>query len=136
MPTEANEQLLRGADAASETAVRQVWAQGLEFVGLPGDPEKFQREIPLIVQNANAGSDGFLGCLVLFSELESRLVTVITLWTVEVRFEQRSETSNRLKRLLEPYIDRWLRSSKFVTFLPCPIVPGQTSAEIASIFTL
>jgi len=135
MPGEENQELPRGTNAASKTAFRQVCAQGLEFVGLPGDPEKLQREIPSIVQRANAGSDGFIGCLVLFSEQESRLVTVITLWMAEVRFEQRSGTSNRLKRLLEPYVDRWLRSTKFVTFLPCSIVPEQKSAEIASILT-
>lgn len=124
MPGETNQELLRDADARSETAVRQVWAQGMDFVGLPGDPEKLQTEILALVKSANAGSDGFIGSLVLFSEQEGRLVTVITLWADAVRLNQGSENSTRLKRLLGPYVDRWLRSSKFVTFLLCPNVFG------------
>ena len=117
MPDQANQELLREADATSRTAVRRVWAQGLDFVGIPGDPEKLQREVLSIVQHANAGSAGFIGSLVLFSEQEGRLATVITLWTDAVRLNQRSRSTNRLRRLLGPYVDRWLRSSKLVTFL-------------------
>lgn len=115
MRVEANLKLRR--DPTSQTGICQVWAQRLEFVGLPGNAAKLQREIPSVVQKAITESDGLVGCLALFSEEEGRLVTVITLWKDAVRLTQDSEVMNRLKRLLEPYVDQWLRSRNFVTFV-------------------
>lgn len=71
-----------------------------------------------MMRAANKESDGFCGCVVLFSEQEARLVTVITLWTT--RHQAKHCNEKRLKRLLEPYVDRWLRVRSFVGFFPCP----------------
>jgi hypothetical protein len=103
------------AHFGSEASSPLVFAHGVEFVTLPGESEKLQREIPLVIRDANGESDGFLGCIVLFSEQEARLVTVITLWTGRDRAKQCNE--KRLKGLLEPYVDCWLRARSFVTFL-------------------
>ena len=92
----------------------------VEFVALPGQTENLQTKIPLAIRHANGESDGFSGCIVLFSEYEARLVTVITLWAEESRGSQSNGNVNRLKRLLEPYVDRWMRARSFVTLVSAP----------------
>jgi len=103
------------APSSTESAIPQVLALGVEFVALPGEPDRLQREIPQLVRDANGKSESFRGCMVLFSEQEVRLVTVITLWSGRGRAGECNE--KRLKRLLEPYVDRWLRIRSFVAFL-------------------
>ncbi len=100
---------------ARDTAISKVFAHGVEFVTLPGKSERLQREIPLMMRDANGKSGDFFGCILLFSEQEVRLVTVITLWSRRDRARECNE--KRLKSLLEPYVDRWLRTTSFVTFL-------------------
>jgi hypothetical protein len=101
-----------------ESPFPQVFAHSAEFVALPGESKKLQWEIPLLMRAASGDSAGFCGCIVLFSEEETRLVTVITLWAG--RDEAKHCDEKRLKRLLEPYADRWLRVRRFVGFFPCP----------------
>jgi hypothetical protein len=104
------------ADPGCEPEIPQVFAQGAEFVALPGESERLEWEIPLLMRAANGESSGFFGCIVLFSEEEARLVTVITLWAG--REQAKNCDEKRLKRLLEPYVDRWLRLRRFVGFFP------------------
>jgi hypothetical protein len=102
----------------AESPVPQVFAHSAEFVALPGESKRLQWEIPLLMRAASGDSAGFGGCIVLFSEEETRLVTVITLWAG--RNEAKHCDEKRLRRLLEPYADRWLRVRRFVGFFPCP----------------
>jgi hypothetical protein len=102
----------------AESPVPQVFAHSAEFVALPGESKKLQGEIPLLMRAASGDSVGFCGCIVLFSEQETRLVTVITLWAGRDQAKHCDE--KRLRRLLEPYADRWLRVRRFVGFFPCP----------------
>lgn len=113
----AQSNLPRKSKVTMETGASQISAQQVEFVAFPGIQETLQREILLLARNAVAGSSGFIGCLVLFSEQEVRLVTVITLWTGTVCLSQCSESLTRLQRLLDPYVERWLRTGNFVTFV-------------------
>jgi hypothetical protein len=94
-----------------------VIAHGVEFVASPGKGEKLQRAVPEAMRNAFGESGSFAGCLVLVSEQEARLVTVITLWTGKDRARQCDENSNRVKGLLTPYVDSWLRTRKLSAFL-------------------
>jgi hypothetical protein len=103
--------------SVSEATALRLFAEVLEFVALPGEAQKLQREIPLALRKANAKADGLLNCLVLFSEQEARLVTVITLWSKGDRLKTGQDASRRLKRILDPYVDRWLRTRTFVSFL-------------------
>jgi hypothetical protein len=94
-----------------------VTAHGMEFVALPGQSESLRKKIPLAMRSANGSSQDYVGCMVLFSEKEARLVSVITLWKGRDRATKCNQDSKRLKKLLEPYVDRWLRTRRFVTFL-------------------
>ena len=120
---EADGPLTVFSEAASllpQTASTRVFARGLEFVALPGTADQLQTAIPLAVREAGEKLEGFCGCMVLFSEQEARLVTVITLWTGENASTRCNEDSNRLAKRIEPYVDRWLRTRSFNTFLSTP----------------
>jgi hypothetical protein len=72
-------------DFRFEATVPEVIAHGVEFVALPGKAEQLQTVIPGAMCQALAGSGNFSGCMVLVSEQEARLVTVITFWKGEGR---------------------------------------------------
>jgi hypothetical protein len=117
-----------------ESSTRQFHAEGIEFVARPGQAERLRKAIGLTQLNAPDSSDGFVGRLVFVSAEEERLVTVVTLWDGTEDEKRRDESSERVRKLLEPYVDRWLRNGRFVTFFSMPqsfaggvIERGQTS---------
>ena len=117
----------------AESSTRQFHAEGIEFVARPGQAEKLRKAIGLTQRNAQDSCDGFVGRLVFVSAEEERLVTVLTLWDGTEDEKRRDESSERVRKLLEPYVDRWLRTGRFVTFFSMPqsfagiIERGQTS---------
>jgi len=116
-----------------ESRTRQFHAEGIEFVARPGQAEKLRKAIGLTQGNAQDSSDGFVGRLVFVSAEEQRLVTVVTLWDGTEDEKRRDESSEQVRRLLAPYVDRWLRNGRFVAFFSMPrsfagiIERGQTS---------
>ena len=113
----ATEKLSR---SSADSKPQAIAAHSLEFVALPGRAEGIQCEIPAAVAHAFGSSEGFAGCLVLVSEQESRLVTVITMWSGSKRFELCSRSGDRLRKWLSPYVDRWLRTRKYASFFMGP----------------
>lgn len=102
----------------AEGSTPRVIAYAVEFVALPGKAEKIQTVLPEAIRKTLGDSRCFSGCMVLVSEHETRLVTVITLWTGEDRARQCGENSKRVERLLLPYVDHWLRARRLAAFLP------------------
>ena len=96
--------------------VPQLFAQVLEFVAVPGQKERLEREIPMAMRRANRNCKGYCGCLLLFSEQEARLVTLVTLWKDTAGGSEWGANSKRFKALLGPYVDRWLRARNFISF--------------------
>lgn len=87
-----------------EDTTPEVIAHGVEFVALPGKAEKLQAVIPEATRKALGNSHGFSDCLVLVSEQEARLVTVITLLdangshkTLQRKFTTSQETVGALR---------------------------------------
>ena len=109
---------IRRKNAASST--RQFHAEGIEFVARPGQAEKLRKAIGLTQRNAQDSGDGFVGRLLFVSAEEKRLVTLVTLWDGTEDHKRRDESSEQVRKLLEPYVDRWLRSGRFVTFFSMP----------------
>ena len=99
-----------------ESSTRQFYAEGIEFVARPGQAEKLRKAIGLTQRNAQDSCAGFVGRLVFVSAEEERLVTVLTLWDGTEDEKRRDESSEQVRKLLEPYVDRWLRNGRFVTF--------------------
>jgi hypothetical protein len=108
------------ARSAEDGSTRQLLAQGVEFVARPGQAEKLQKAIGQARRNAQNTYDGFVGCLVFVAEQEERLVTLVTLWDGTEEAKQRDENSEQVRKLLEPYVDSWLRAGKFVTSVSMP----------------
>lgn len=104
-------------EAISEAETPAVIAQGVEFVARPGMVEQLQKAIPEAMGRALSGCKSFSGCMDFVSEQESRLVTVITLWKGPDRAKQSNQYAKRVKMLLTPYVDRWLRTRRLAAFL-------------------
>jgi len=99
------------------TPAPEVIAHGVEFVALPEKAAKLQRAIPEAMRSTFVNSGSFSGCMVLVSEQEARLVTVITLWTGSDRVNQCDENASQVEKLLDPYVDRYLRTRRLTAFL-------------------
>lgn len=103
-----------------EFSTRQFRADGIEFVARPRQEERLPKAIGLTLRNAPDSSDGFVGRLFFVSAEEERLVTVVTIWDGSEDEKRRDESSERVRKFVEPYVDRWLRNGRFVTFLSMP----------------
>jgi hypothetical protein len=81
----------------------------VEFVAKPQEAHRVQSAIPAALGGALQDVSGFAGCLVMISEEEARLVTVITLWVGDDRANRCRENARWVQKLLTPYLDRCLR---------------------------
>ena len=95
-----------------------VTALSVEFVAKPQETHRVQSAIPRALAGALQDVSGFAGCLVMISEQEARLVTVITLWVGKDRLKQCRENANGVHKLLAPYVDRRLRVQILAAYLP------------------
>jgi hypothetical protein len=48
--------------------------------------------------------------MVMVSDQEARLVTVVTLWSGQQRIRYCNENADQVKKLVSPYVDHWLRT--------------------------
>jgi len=87
----------------------QVIALRAEFVVKPGKEEQVRETIDLILNKSFGRDQEFLQALVLVSEQESRLVTVITFWQYAGFAEARERRVLWLRQKLAPYLDQSLR---------------------------
>jgi hypothetical protein len=87
-----------------------VSAHTVQFVASPYKTQKLQSVLPASIREALRLNSGFAGCMVMISDQEARLVTVVTLWTGKDRARHCNENAARVKKLLSPYVDHWLRA--------------------------
>jgi hypothetical protein len=111
-----------------------VTALSIEFVAKPQEAHRVQAAIPAALAGALKGLNGFAGCLVMISDQEARLVTVITLWAGSDRAKCCSQNVRWVKALLKPYLDHCLRVQTMVVHLPVlplldflPAAPPETN---------
>ena len=90
----------------------------VEFVAKPQEAHRVQTAIPAALAGALQNVSGFAGCLVMVSEQEARLVTVITMWVGNDRLKQSRENVRWVQKLLAPYVDRCLRVQTLAAQLP------------------
>ena len=91
----------------------QVVALRAEFVVKPGHEEEVRETLDAILENSFGSDREFLQALVLVSELESRLVTVLTFWQSGSFAEARERRIGWLRQRLAPYLDQTLRVQSF-----------------------
>ena len=92
----------------------QVVALRAEFVVKPGQEERVRETIDSILENSFGSDQEFLQALVLVSELESRLVTVLTFWQSSRFAEARERRVQWLRQKMAPYLDQTLRVQSYL----------------------
>lgn len=116
-----NEALLKRAEPLA--------ALSIEFVAKPGEVHRLRSTIPATVRGGLGQVPGFAGCLVMISDREARLVSVITFWTGEGRLAYRSKRARWLCRLLKPYVDLCLRVRTLDAYLTASGFGGRGVVE-------
>jgi hypothetical protein len=94
----------------SAVGLEEVCAQSMEFVAVPDLAARMQATLPGAIRRALQRVEGFAGCAVMVSEQEARLVTVVTFWRGKDRGRLASANSLWVEQLLDPYVDRQLRT--------------------------
>jgi hypothetical protein len=117
-PFPQNAALKSNAAANGTCGVPPVTALSVEFVAKPQEAHRVEAAIPAAIAGALKDVNGFAGCLVMVSEHEARLVTVVTLWAGNDRAKCCSQNVRWVHALLKPYLDRCLRVQTMVAHLP------------------
>ena len=104
--------------AKGTSRVPPMTALSVEFVAKPQEAHRVEAAIPSAIAGALKEVDGFAGCLVMVSDQEARLVTVVTLWAGNDRAKCCSQNVRWVHALLAPYLDRRLRVQTMVAHLP------------------
>jgi hypothetical protein len=93
-------------------------ALSVEFVAKPEEARQVETAIPAAIAGALKDVTGFAGCLVMVSDQEARLVTVVTFWAGNDRAKCCSQNARWVHALLKPYLDRRLRVQTMIAHLP------------------
>ena len=94
----------------SAQILEEVCAHRVEFVAVPDMAARIRATLPGAIRKALQRVEGYVGCAVMVSEQEARLVTVVTFWRETDRIRIASANSLWVEQLLDPYIDRQLRT--------------------------
>jgi hypothetical protein len=113
-PPAENTRRVVGGDPASSG----VLALTVEFVAKPQVARRVKTIIPATIAGAFEGVTGFAGYLVMVSDQEPRLVTVVTLWRGDDRSKLGCENARWVCELMAPYLDRCLRVQTSIAHLP------------------
>lgn len=104
-------------DRTTNAPMPEVIAHSVEFVAWPEKAGELRTVLPEVLRMALGSIEDFSAYMVLVSEQEARLVTVVTLWAGTNRAKQCEQNSKRLKRLLTPFVERWLRTRSLAAFM-------------------
>ena len=96
----------------------RITALNVEFVAKPSEAHKVQAALPQAINGTLGGVSGFSGSLVMIANHETRLVTVLTLWTGADRIQRCDENVRSVRALLAPYLDRCLRVQTLDAYVP------------------
>jgi hypothetical protein len=103
------------AASPCHAAAASLTALSMDFVAKPAEAHRAQTAIPEAVANTMKGVAGYAGCLVMVSDQEARLITLITFWIGEHRARSCRENERWLRKLLAPYLEGCLRARTFAT---------------------
>jgi hypothetical protein len=81
----------------------------VEFVAKPNESHRVHSLVPAAIASTLEGVTGFAGCAVLVSNMEERLVTVLTFWEGDLSAHAATSNSGWICKLMERYIDHRLR---------------------------
>lgn len=93
-------------------------AFSFEFVAKPEQAARAVLDLPVGIQSGLEDFAGFAGSLVMVSDLEARLITVIIFWQGREAMRSCARSVRRVRALLAPYVDRCLRAQNLIGHLP------------------
>ena len=103
----------------------RIAALSIECISKPEDAETAHITIPAVIHGAFGTNPAFAGSLVLVSDKESRLMSVVTFWNAKDRLD-----ANRIYELLTPNVDHFLRirtADAYLVALPeSASLPGES----------
>jgi hypothetical protein len=114
----------------SATSNSQVTALSIEFVAKPHEAYRARLAIPSALAAAFKEVTGFAGCLVMVSDQEARLLTVVTLWAGDERQKLCNENLRWVRAVLATYLDRCLRVQILNAHLP-PLAERLPAPDVA-----
>jgi hypothetical protein len=104
-------------------------ALSMEFVSKPREACRLRTAIPVAIESALRQVPGFAGCMLLISDKEPRLVTVITFWGGENRAELSSKGVARIHKIVAPFLDRCLQVRSHDAYSPVKSFASQVTPE-------
>lgn len=110
----------------------RVTALRAEFVVTPGNETKVRETIERVMADSFCRDCGFLQALVLVSEMEARLVTLLTFWSSNGFEEARERRVARMRHKLLPLLDQYMRVQSFKAELIDGGTPFATDQFVAT----
>ena len=107
-------------------------AFSFEFVAKPEQAASAVLNLPGAIHSGLEDLTGFAGSLVMVSDQEARLVTMIVFWAGSEARKSCAQSVRRVRALLAPYLDRCLRVQNMLAHLP---MPQDLTAETDSVDT-
>lgn len=104
-------------------------ALSMEFVSKPEEVYRLRTAIPAAIDRALEHVPGLAGCLVLISDKEPRLVTVITFWEGENRARLCSRGAAWIQRVVAPFMDQCLQVRSHDALSPGKALASQGTLE-------
>ena len=89
-----------------------------EFVAKPEQAADATLFLPAAIQSGLEDIAGFAGSLLMVSDQEARLITVIIFWSGAEARRSCERSMRRVRTLLAPYMDRCLRVQNMLAHLP------------------
>jgi hypothetical protein len=97
-------------------AAGKITALRADFVMKPEAAGQIQTGIEVTIRGMKDHEDGFLHGVVLVSDQEARLGTLITFWHAREFEETKHRKIRWMQRILKPYLDRCLRMQTQCTY--------------------
>ena len=121
-------------EAPIAVAVGRLTAFSFEFVANPEQAASAPLDLPAAIQSGLEEIPGFAGSVVMVSDQEARLITVIIFWSGAEARHSCERSVRRVRTLLAPYMDRCLRVQNLFAHLPKPQGLQRESSSIDNCF--
>lgn len=108
-----------------------VMVHSVEFVATPKAAASVPATIPAAINNAFHGVAGFAGCMLMISDQEARLITVLTFWSGEDRLKRCNSNAGWIYKLIAPHLDHCLRVQTLAAHVPLWLkIEGEAAASL------
>lgn len=119
------------ATAGYDKGVASTWTTtiSVEFVAKPNESHRVHSLVPVAITNTLEGVTGFAGCAVMVSNMEERLVTVLTFWEGDLNAHAATTNTRWVCKLMERYVDHRLRVQTMRTHMALSASKGAAHHE-------